>query len=157
MESLLKGLFESLLIGGTVGVYAMASLILIIIGYFKYLRPFLQDFYDMKGVVSSFNQKSDSQSITLEKIHHILLELNSIIDKKGDSIVVSCNSENSIVHKELKNLMDLIEKELLVVLDRTEKISSKNENNHREIMVEIAKLQTRLEFLNTSAVRGIQK
>lgn len=157
MDTLFKGLADFLLVGGTVGGYAMISVILIIVGYFKYLKPFLTEFYDLRNAIESFQEAHDDHNKELVDLHRLLVSTNELIDKKGDVMIHAVQADHESYHKELRNLIDLVEKELLIVLDKTENITSKNDNSHREVMVEIAKLQTRLEYMNPSVARGIQK
>lgn len=157
MDSILKGLADVLLVGGTIGGYAMISVILIVVGYFKYFKPFLTEFYDLRGAIEDFQASHEIQNTELVELHRLLVDTNELISKKGDDMVMAVQADHEAYHKELRNLIDLVEKELLVVLDRTEKITSKNDNSHREVMIEIARLQTRLEYMNPSVARGIQK
>lgn len=157
MDTIIKGLADLLLVGGTVGGYAMITIIMLIVGYFKYLKPFLAEFYTIQGKLQVFvvahdklNDKGEDISRTLQKI----LELS---ETEHSTLSAKIDSEHKKHQTELLNLLQILNKELDALQGDSDKSKVRSEDNHREIMVEIARLQTRLEFMNQSGVRGLQK
>ena len=157
MESLIKSLADLLLVGGTVGGYAMVTVIMLIVGYFKYLKPFLSDFEEMKYNIEDHTQSHNriislGQDIkdNIEKSTKKVTDLNSkILDK-----VLTENKEN---HVDSINLFKGLNRDIGNLLKILERLEIKTEENHKNVMIEIAKLQTRLEYFNQSGVRGLQK
>ena len=43
------------------------------------------------------------------------------------------------------------------VLDNGEKLNTKNEENFKNILIELVKLEARLEFMNAGTFKGLQK
>jgi len=160
MDTLIKGIADLLLVGGTVGGYAMITIILIIVGYFKYLKPFLSDFYEMKEVIDKF-QGSLGNITTSNK--DIRMQLERSVDFIGQAQKVfktDLSRDNREHHTELLNLVKELNKELGHLQSKSEKLEGKSEDNHKELLIEITKLQTRLEYANQgsiSGMRGIQK
>ena len=157
MDTVLKGLAEVLLVGGTVGAYAMISVILLIVGYFKYLKPFLQEFYELRHSIGEFKVSHTEQSSELSDIKYRLEEIKKLINFKGEDLLSKISSGHKDYYIELRNTMSLVEKEILVLLDKTDKIQTKDDSSQRDLMVEIAKLQTRLEFMSPLGLGGIRK
>jgi len=158
MDTIIKGLADLLLVGGTVGGYAMITIILLIVGYFKYLKPFLTDFAKIKqtidNFVSSHTKLKDLAQDIEEKIDHVV----EIAQNEHKELGKDIKTEHREHHAEVLNLIKSLNKELEALNRRADSSESKLNSNQKEITIEMAKLQTRLEYMNQGNVaRGIQK
>ena len=158
MDTIIKGLADLLLVGGTVGGYAMITIILLIVGYFKYLKPFLSDFEKIQRTIDNFVSS-----------HSKLTHLSASIEEKIEHVVTNSQSEHSLLrkdinvehrehHLEVLNLVKQLNKEIDELHRKSDVILRKLDENQKEITIEMAKSQTRLEYMNQGVgVRGIQK
>lgn len=153
----IKELFDYMATAGTVGAYAMVSVMLIIIGYFKHLKPFLTEFYSLKtsiqGVSITHTEASEKLRAIKEKIEKLEVSIESDIEDLTSEI----EKQHDTYQVETMNKINSLEKELTTLIQRSEKIKSFNEQFHTEVMIEMVKLQTKVEYLNPNLVKGLQK
>lgn len=152
-----KELFEYLATAGTAGAYAMVSLILIIIGYFKYLKPFLSEFYSLKTSIEGFSISHGKASEKLNGIKGEIEKLEVKIDSNDDNLTSEIEKQHNSHQVEILNKLGSLEKELETLIHRSEKIKSINEQFRSEVMIEMVKLQSKVEYLNPNLVKGLQK
>jgi flagellar hook-basal body complex protein FliE len=157
MDTIIKGLADLLLVGGTVGSYAMITIIMLIVGYFKYFKPFLTDFAEIKGTLDVFMNSHGELSVIGEDIERKLDDVIRIAQSEHGRLGEDIKTEHREQQAELLNLLKTLNKELDQLQGKSEKLKMKTEDNHKDVMIEIAKLQTRLEYMNQSGARGIQK
>jgi len=161
METIIKGLADLLLVGGTVGGYAMITIILLIVGYFKYFKPFLVDFYTMKKVIE---EEFEDHKRIMTKIDQILRD----IEKNGENVLKETkgvSSELQTDHRalqtELVNILNNLVRDVAYNIDsKTGDAKNRIEENHREIMIELTKLQSKMDYGYNSysnGMKGLQK
>ena len=157
MDTMIKGLADLLLVGGTVGGYAMIVIILLIVGYFKYFKPFLSDFADIKGTLDTFMKSHGRLAVMGKDIEDKIDDVINIAKTEHGKLSEDIKHEHREQQTELLNLLKSLNKELEQLQGKSERIKVKSDDNHKDVMIEIAKLQTRFEYMNQSGARGLQK
>jgi len=157
MEFLVKKLGDSIVSAGTAGGFALVILLLMIYSYFKYLMPYLEEFYKIKGKIDNFEESHSSQNEILKVIIQDLERLNALITQTEKDMSRDIQNEATNNYKGMVNQYEKLEKQVQTLIDRSSGIKERSEKDHQEILIEIAKLQTRLEFMNQSGTRGLQK
>ncbi len=130
---------------------------MLIVGYFKYLKPFLTDFNSIKKDIDVFIKNHKLLNTKAEDIRADLGKLVEIAQQEHKEITKDIAVEHKEYHNELLNLIKTVNKELEDMTNKSNTASNKSDDNHRNLMVEIAKLQTRIEYMQNPGMRGIQK
>jgi len=156
VDYVIKKIFDFLLVGGTVGAYAMGSLILIIIGYFKYLRPYLSDFEEMKNDIKSMKSMPGNLASQKEDFNDLFLDIKKQIEETKLIVIDEGKRDGHEKSKEILNILEKMERDLHVLLKKMENTSMKVSENFYEIKVELARIST---ILNTGdfSSKGIKK
>jgi hemerythrin-like domain-containing protein len=157
MEFVVKKLSDSIVSAGTAGGFALVILILLIYGYFKYLMPYLKEFYEIKGEVEKFGVSHVNQNEYLKEITHDLEKLSEKIERFEKDIKQELKNDSKGYYRGSMNHIEKLESQITMLIARSGEIKDKAENDHKNIMIEIAKLQARLEYSNNYMARGIQK
>ncbi|MCK5536492.1 MAG: hypothetical protein KAI79_06675 [Bacteroidales bacterium] len=153
----MKEIFELFIVSGTVGAYAMLSVILLIVGYFKYLLPYLKDFNDIKEYLSTLPSTYRIQQSKLKEISELTKDISekdkNYYDKYFSNIRISNEKTQTLMINEIGKIKYLLED----VIKKDDKISSNVSDSFNELMIEIIKLQTRLEYMPSTMPGGIRK
>ncbi len=157
VEAFFAKISELLIASGTAGSWAVIAVILIIYGWFKYIKPFLDDWIKIRGVVMK-NQDA----------YEALTTAALAVEKS----VIYFNEESESRHASLRDMLEHREAEMLAQLSRDmatlfEKIKdlSNDVGKHsdidiqrmNELMVELTKINLRLEMSNSVGhLRGMK-
>ncbi len=157
MDKIFREVIDGLVMGGSFGGFALLVLLLMVVGYFKYLKPFFEDFYALKGETDKARGMNADNVNILKDLRSKVENLETIVLDGADTISKNISGVNREIYSEVKNLLVTIEREVVVLLERTEKMSGKSDDIHKDLMIEIARLQTRLEYMNPTLPRGLKK
>ena len=157
MEKFLGEVFGAFILSGAFGVYAFIIVILLVIFYFKYMKPFLGDFEDIKSFLGSLPEVHDDYNTKLEEIVELMSETHKedIIyrERKIRELVAENNKAHNAIGNEFSKMKYLIEE----LSRKDEKFFDKNNEAFSKIILELTKLETRLEYQNGPVLGGIRK
>ena len=157
MERFLSEVLGGFLVSGVFGAYAFITVILLVVFYFKYMKPFLVDFEDIKtflktipDVHKGFNKQIYDISELIKDNHK-----NEMLfrDKKINELVLDNNKAHGAIGTEFGKMKYLIEE----LSRKDEKFYDKNNEAFSRIILELTKLETRLEYQNGPVLGGIRK
>ena len=155
MEHMLKDIVTIFVDHGN--LFGVMTIMVLIIGYFKYLKPFLEDF---DGVKTHLHTVTDDH----KELDHKLAKLKDVIDNKHLLLIKQFEESdkiNSTTHETIKvELLTELHK-IGYRLDETTKrvVESDNRNTtaHREVAIDLTRIQSRLDYMSPSGARGLQK
>jgi len=171
METIAAKLFDFLIVSGTIGGWAFFVLLLLVLVYYKHLKPFFIDFYEMKeevreemkinkeikGIIFDLNElkKLDISTVQKEfsKISHQLEDLTVMAENvsKATDVIVSKNKKE--LQEEIIKFHNIFT-ELKTTLSSHD---SRADDKLQNLMIELTKLATRIEMnQQVSSLRGIQ-
>ena len=137
--------------------YSVIVVILLIIGYFKYLKPFLADFEYIKTFVSTvsithteFHKKLDKLS---DEVKDLNRDSNLFLDKKFSEADIHNSKEHLAISNEFGKIKYLMEE----MARKGEKISDKDSAIFNDIILELSKIQSKLDYMNTGGLGGLKK
>ena len=150
-------LIETLFHSGMGGTYAMILIIMAIYSYFKFLKPYLQDFNEMKQFLISVPASHIKFNKRLDKIEDIIIESKKEIMSLDRDLFRDYNSNNDKLHIDIVVDLNRLRESISSLLDGGVVMSTKNEENFKNILIELVKLESRIEFMNGSPYKGLQK
>ena len=138
-------------------LFGVMTIMALIIGYFKYLKPFLEDFDGVKThlhVVTADHKELDNK----------LIKVENTINTKHDVVIHRMEENdkvNASAHEKIKIEMLTELSKIGYRLDETTKrvVESDNRNTtaHREVAIDLTRIQSRLDYMSPSGARGLQK
>ena len=157
MEKVFGEIIGMFLVSGTVGIYALLSLVLMIVGYYKYFKPFRKDFDQVKIFIDAVPKEHEEFSKQIDHLEKIINNNNNeniTIMKEGlrDSDLHNSNEHRNI-GVEFSKIKYLIEE----LARKEEKFFDKNNSTFNDIMVILSKLETKLDYQNQQGLGGIRK
>ncbi len=156
MEKIFGEILGMFLVSGTVGMYSLIAVILLIVGYYKHLRPYLADFEEIKVYLKTipnehtkFNDKIDGIDNKQKSNHKEMLDA---LDKKINESVSFNETDHNKISVEFSKVKYLIEQ----LAQKEDKLYDKNEDAFSEIILALTKLETRLDYQN-QGLGGMRK
>ena len=157
MEKIFGELLNAFLISGAVGTYALITLVLLIVGYFKHLKPYLEDFNEIKMFIRSVPEAHEGFHNEMENIQELQRDNHeatlSLINIKVDESMDFNKNDHRNISVEFSKIKYLIEE----LARKEDKFFDKNNDAFKEIMLSLTKLETRLDYQSPSGAGGIRK
>lgn len=142
---------------GTVGSFAMLGVVIMVYGYFKYLKPFLNDWKKLKDGILEREQSYAELVEATKDVYNVVGSMNLEMVKIGDNIIDDIKGTSQESHaKLLREVADIIE-HLKDIKSELEKKDDHNVEKMNQLMVELTKLNLRLEMnQNMGHLRGLK-
>ena len=155
MEKMLAELLARL---GEPGAGAsVLTVIFLIFAYFKYLQPYLQDFEFIKNFLKTIPKVNEGFNDKLDKIQNSLERFNKIELSKMNDITKEILFINSKEHDKLIVEFGKIRYLIEEIVRKNEKISDRDLRYLNDIILELSKLQSKVEYINVGGLGGLQK
>ena len=157
MERFLSEVLGGFLVSGALGAYAFITVILLVVFYFKYLKPYLADFEEIKSFLRTIPAVHDRYDKNITKIFELIKDnySDNIVEreKKLNELILDNNKAHGAIGTEFGKMKYLIEE----LSRKDEKFYDKNNDSFSKILLELTKLETRLEYQNGPTLGGIRK
>ena len=157
MERFLSEVLGGFLVSGALGAYAFITVILLVVFYFKYLKPYLADFREIKSFLRTIPAVHDRYDKNITKIFELIKDnySDNIVEreKKLNELILDNNKAHGAIGTEFGKMKYLIEE----LSRKDEKFYDKNNDSFSKILLELTKLETRLEYQNGPTLGGIRK
>ena len=124
MEAILAQFVSFFLVSGTVGTYALLTLVLLVFFYFKYLKPFFNDVTSLSDITANQEEMTSKQLRLMSIIEHNterldeVLENNQVMIRAKDEMLKKVETQATFL-REFQNGL----KKTLFVLETTLKES----------------------------------
>ena len=157
MERFLSEVLGGFLVSGALGAYAFITVILLVVFYFKYLKPYLADFEEIKSFLRTIPAVHARYDKNITKIFELIKDnySDNIVEreKKLNELILDNNKAHGAIGTEFGKMKYLIEE----LSRKDEKFYDKNNDSFSKILLELTKLETRLEYQNGPTLGGIRK
>lgn len=157
MERIFGEILGMFLVSGTVGIYALVTLVLLIVGYFKHLKPYLADFEIIKQRLSVLPEKHADFNKRIDILEKLIKESHKEDLSTMERKFREAGTLNSKDHRDIGIEFGKIKYIIEEVARKEEKFFDKNNDAFSTILLELAKLETRLDYQNLTNLGGIRK
>lgn len=157
MEAFLTSAGKFAIASGTFGSLAVTAPILLVYWWFKFIKPFLDEWRDMRSLILKNEDAYILLTKSSESLRGVIEEFNDDSEvrheKLRDIINDRDNRLNSLISNEIENLLERIK----TFQDSFEKHSAFDERKMNELLIELTKINMRLEMSGSnSQLRGIK-
>lgn len=157
MEAFLTSAGKFVIASGTVGPLVVTVPILLVYWWFKYIKPFLDEWSDMRSLIL----KNEDAYILLTKSSE---SLRDIIEEFNDDSELRHSKLHEVIIDRDNRLDSRISNEIKILLERMksleeslEKHSTFDERKLNDLIIELTKINLRLEMSGTNGqLRGIK-
>ena len=136
---------------------SLITVVFLVVAYFKFLKPYLVDFEFIKNFLKSIPEVHEEYDDKLTKIQVTLENLTEIEILKIEELSKDFMNKNTREHDKLVVEFGKIRYLIEEVVRKSEKISDRDLSTLNEIILEISKLQSKVEYINIGGLGGIQK
>ena len=150
-------LFETLFQGGMAGTYTMVLIVMAIYAYFKILKPYLEDFNDIKLFTEEVLRQHININGKVDKVQETVEDKYDSIISAQRNLFRDFSVDNDKLHMSIVVDVNRLKEVIQQVLETENQLSIKSEENFKSILIELVKLESRLEFMNTGTFKGLQK
>lgn len=138
-------------------LFGIMTIMALMIGYFKYLKPFLEDFDGVKSHLSRVTMEHKDMDNKLDVMSKLFVSkyghLTDRLDEQDKSNIVMHDKIKTEVIGEMHKIGYRIEDISKRVIESDER----NVNARREVAIDLTRIQSRLEYMSPSGARGLQK
>jgi len=157
VEAFFAKISNLLIASGTAGSWAVAVVLLIVYGWFKYIKPFLDDWDLIRSVVMKNQDRYEVLTTAAEGVERSIVDFNTHSEERHKSLrEMLQDRENEILAQLHRDMTSLFEKVKDLNAD-VEKHSDVDTRRMNELMVELTKINLRLEMSNSvGQLRGMK-
>lgn len=157
MDTLATKMFEFFIASGTISSFIMLGLLVIIYGYFKYIKPFLKDWNDLKvGIISRETSYVELVSATKD-VCDVIDSLKIDIAKISAMIRSDIESHNVKTVETITRELEKLQPVVLRISEQLKNNGSYDQEKMNQVILELTKINLRIEMnQNNGQLRGMK-